>query len=176
MKFTFFVFYESLIIDDGGIGLPKVQRDWIRFACSESFNFFRACTFSWVFAHLLIFVSFCTCSPPNPVIHRIWSLNLLTIYLPLLINTVIFTFHIWNTNISFIIKRFTHWKHSLTMATSLASNCSPWALLTRHTSSNASLSSWDRKDWNEIGNIKWDREYWNEKGKIKDEIMRIGMR
>ena len=36
----------------------------------------------------------------------------------------------------------TYWKHSLTIATSLESNCSPPALLARHTRSNASLSSW----------------------------------
>ena len=55
-----------------------------------------------LFQCMHIFVSFCAFAyirvflhvqPPNPVIHWIWSLNLLMIYLPLLINTVIFTFH-----------------------------------------------------------------------------------
>ena len=86
-------------------GVSWKLNDWWRHRFAKSATWLNQICVLWiiqlfpcmhiflVFSKFAFFVSFCMCTRPfNPVIYWIWSLNLLMIFLPLLINTMIFTF------------------------------------------------------------------------------------
>ena len=141
------MFYESVIIDEV-FGLAKVQQDWIRFSCGEkSFNFLQICVQLFPCMHICTFLlisyfwkDFVLWSWDSA-----WSIE--SIDNPSFVDKQS-DFQIFSSpqtqkslSLPWTQQDITYWKHSLTMATSLESNCLELALLTRHTSSKASLSS-----------------------------------
>ena len=118
-----------------GFRIAQMHLDWIRFACFRSFNFFRGADICKYFCNFL---------------HALGQWCFIWFYLVRL--PISSSYHCKYNSFKIIrlchrdhyllIMNVTYWKHSLTIATSLESNCSPRALLARHTRSNASLSSW----------------------------------
>ena len=121
------------MIGAGGFGLRKC------ILIESDLRAFDHSTFSEVKIFLQIFLQLfaCTCAMMFYLILFRQAPNIIliaNIFLPKLSVCV--------TTITISSYDVTYWKHSLTIATSLESNCSPPALLARHTRSNASLSSW----------------------------------
>ena len=118
-----------------GFRIAQMHLDWIRFACFRSFNFFRGadiCKYFCNFLHALgqwCFIWFYLVRLPisSSYYCKYHSFKII---------------RLCHRDHYLLIMNVTYWKHSLTIATSLESNCSPRALLARHTRSNASLSSW----------------------------------
>ena len=117
----------------GGFRIAQMHLDWIRFACLRSFNFFRGadiCKYFCNFLHALAQWCFIWFYSGRLPISSWLQISFFQNYPSVSPRSLSLHYDV------------TYWKHSLTIATSLESNCSPRALLARHTRSNASLSSW----------------------------------